>query len=82
MARRKAKHYPLPKRFSVALSEDAYARLRAISAETGLSNNYILTVLLENLDAYADEKALKAVFAGFIAAFGAPATKEAKPGPD
>ncbi len=34
-----AKHYPLPKRFSAALSEKAYARLRAINAEHGFSNN-------------------------------------------
>ena len=45
-----AKRYPLPKRFSAALSEKAYANLRALNAEYGLGNNYILTVLLENLD--------------------------------
>jgi hypothetical protein len=60
------KHYPLPKRFSAALSEDAYARLRAINAETGLSNNYCLTVLLENLDDMVDGDQLASIYRRFI----------------
>ena len=67
------KHYPLPKRFSAALSEAAYARLRALNADYGLSNNYLLTVLLENLDAFVDEKAMGAVFDKFIADHCGPA---------
>ena len=64
MARKK--RYPLPKRFSAALSEAAYARLRAINAETGLGNNYCLTVLLENLDEIADSDRMTEVYRRFI----------------
>ena len=34
-----AKHFLLPKRFTAALSKKAYARLRAINAAHGFSNN-------------------------------------------
>ncbi|MCG8559286.1 MAG: hypothetical protein MI824_05760 [Hyphomicrobiales bacterium] len=64
MARKK--RYPLPKRFNAALSEAAYARLRAIDADTGLGNNYCLTVLLENLDEIADRDRLAEVYRRFI----------------
>ena len=60
------KHYPLPKRFSASLSEAAYARLRAINAETGLSNNYCLTVLLEHLDDLVEPERLAVVYRRFI----------------
>jgi hypothetical protein len=63
---------PLPKRFNAALTDKAYARLRALNAETNLGNNYLLTVLLEHLDEFADEKKLSAVFNEFTARFGAP----------
>ena len=66
------KRYPLPKRFSAALSDPAYARLRALNAEYGLGNNYLLCVLLENLDEIADAQALRQAFETFIAAYGAP----------
>ncbi|MDF1734877.1 MAG: hypothetical protein P1U37_06300 [Minwuia sp.] len=33
------RRYALPKRFSAALSEDAYARLRALNARHGFGNN-------------------------------------------
>lgn len=69
MAKRR---YPLPKRFAAALSEPAYARLRALNAEYGLGNNYLLTVLLENLDEIADAKALRRTFETFITEYGAP----------
>ena len=72
------KRYPLSKRFSVALSETAYDRLRAISAETGLSNNYCLTVLLENLDEIAAPDGLQAAYCRFIAEYGAPAPPNRK----
>ena len=75
----KAKRYPLPKRFSAALSEDAYARLRALNARWGLGNNYLLVVLLENLDRFADEKALDRAFEDFIAEYGAPPPPGATP---
>lgn len=60
MVREKKKSHPLPQRFSAALSEEAYARLRQLNADYGLSNNYLLTVLLENLDAFADSATLDA----------------------
>ena len=66
------KHYPLPKRFHAALSEAAYDRLRAINAETGLGNNYCLTVLLENLDEIADADRLAEAFGRFVEVSGAP----------
>ncbi|MGB0497627.1 MAG: hypothetical protein ACPGID_04755 [Rubricella sp.] len=69
MARRLA----LPKRFSAAVTEEAYARLRALNETYGLSNNYLLTVLLERLDEIADEAALDAAFRRFIEEYGAPA---------
>ncbi len=72
------KRYPLPKRFQASLSEAAYERLRALNASYGLGNNYLLTVLLENLDQIAEPEALDRAFRGFIAAYGAPA----KPTPD
>ena len=52
-------HKPLPKRVSVALTEQAYANLRALAAETGLGNNYVLTVLLEDMDRTIDRDALR-----------------------
>ena len=67
------KRYPLPKRFNAALSEDAYARLRGLSAEYGLGNNYLLTVLLENLHRIADADEMDRVYRDFIAEYGAPA---------
>jgi hypothetical protein len=60
-----ARRFPLPKRFSAAVSEDAYARLRALSARYGLSNNYCLTVLLERLDDVAEPDRLQAAFRDF-----------------
>lgn len=68
------KRLPLPKRFSVAATEAAHARLRALNARYGLSNSYLLTVLLERLDDYADAEALDAAFRDFIDEYGAPAT--------
>ncbi len=67
------KRYPLPKRFAAALSEPAYARLRALNDTYGLGNNYLLCVLLENLDDIADPQALRQALETFIAEYGAPA---------
>lgn len=72
------KRLPLPKRFNAAMTEEAYARLRALNADHGLGNNYLLTVLLENLDTYANEKKLKKVFDDFIAEY-CPPEQPAKP---
>ncbi|MDJ0905826.1 MAG: hypothetical protein QNI96_07390 [Woeseiaceae bacterium] len=67
------KRYPLPKRFNAALSEKAYANLRALNARYHYGNNYLLTILLENLDAITDRDALEKAFADFKAEYGAPA---------
>ena len=75
-----AKRYPLPKRFNAALSEKAYARLRALNEQYHYSNNYLLTILLENLDSIADSVEVERVFAEFEAEFGAPAGKMKKHG--
>ncbi|MDF1719513.1 MAG: hypothetical protein P1U65_02460 [Minwuia sp.] len=66
------RRYPLPKRFSAALSEDAYARLRALNARHGFGNNYLLTILLERLDDVVDAEALDRIYAEFAAEYGAP----------
>lgn len=70
----KKKRYPLPKRFNAALSEVAYARLRALNSKYGLGNNYLLVVLLEKLDEIADPDALEKAFGDFIEEYGAPKT--------
>ena len=67
------KRLPLPKRFNAALTEAAHARLRGLNAEYGLGNNYLLSVLLERLDDFADPARLDAAFRGFISEYGAPA---------
>ncbi|MCR9150188.1 MAG: hypothetical protein NXH83_08435 [Rhodobacteraceae bacterium] len=67
-----AARLPLPVRRSVALTEAAHDRLRALNARYGLSNNYLLVVLLEHLDDYADADRLDAAFDAFIATYGAP----------
>lgn len=66
------KRYPLPKRFNAALSEQAYENLRSLNAKYGLGNNYLLTVLLENLEQVTDSKRLQAAFDAFIGEYGAP----------
>ena len=68
-----AKRYPLPKRFSAALSEDAYSKLRQLNDQYHYGNNYLLTILLENFDAIVDPDAVDKVFADFAAEYGAPA---------
>lgn len=66
------KRLALPNRFNAALTEHAYKRLRELNGRYGLGNNYLLTVLLENLDDVADAGRLDAVFQSFIAEYGAP----------
>lgn len=68
----KPKRLPLPKRFQTALTEDAYARLRSLNEKWGLGNNYLLVVLLERLDDFADAEKLDSVFECFIDEYGAP----------
>ncbi|MEM7424030.1 MAG: hypothetical protein AAF334_09920 [Pseudomonadota bacterium] len=72
----KARRLPLPVRRQIALTDRAHDRLRALNARHGLSNNYLLAVLLEQLDDYADGERRDAAFASFIAEYGAPAPKE------
>ena len=66
------KRYPLPKRFSAALSEKAYDNLRALNDKYHYGNNYLLTILLENLDTITDGDALEKAFADFKSEYGAP----------
>ena len=68
------KRLPLPKRFSAGLTEEAYSRLRSLNQQWGLGNNYLLVVLLENLDRYADAQKLEQVFAQFVEEYGTPKT--------
>ena len=67
------KRLPLPVRRSMNLTEAAYDRLRALNEVHGLGNNYLLVVLLERLDDYADPDRLNQVFEDFISEYGAPA---------
>ena len=67
-----AKRLPLPVRRSMNLTEEAYERLRALNEVYRLGNNYLLVVLLENLDRIADKEALDACFKDFIDKYGAP----------
>ena len=69
---RARKNYPLPKRFNAALSDKAYENLRNLNRQYHFSNNYLLTILLENLESIADQAELDRVFAEFAAEFGAP----------
>lgn len=68
-----AKRFPLPKRFNVALSEQAYENLRALNDKYHYGNNYLLTILLENFDRITKSDAVERVFAEFNAEYGAPA---------
>ncbi|MGB5709260.1 MAG: hypothetical protein WBM41_20825 [Arenicellales bacterium] len=72
------KRYPLPKRFNAALSDNAYERLRSLNEKYGYGNNYLLTILLENLNDIVDQDALEKAFEEFKAEYGAPATKGMK----
>ena len=72
------KRLPLPRRFNAAMTEEAYARLRALNAQHGLGNNYLLTVLLERLDDIADPEKLDQAFAEFIDIYGAPSKTSGK----
>jgi hypothetical protein len=59
-------HKPLPKRLSVAMTEEAYANLRALADDTGLGNNYVLTVLLEDMDRTIDRAAFRGAAADML----------------
>ena len=68
-----AKRLPLPKRFSVAMTDEAYAKLRKLHEELGWGNNYLLTFLLENFDEIIDRKKFDKVMADIKEEYGAPA---------
>ncbi len=68
-----AKRFPLPKRFNVALSEKAYKNLRALNSRYHYGNNYLLTVVLENLESLTSDDKLDEIFAAFATEYGAPA---------
>ena len=72
------KRLPLPKRFNVALSEQAYENLRALNEKHHYGNNYLLTILLENLDKITKSDALDRIFADFKSEYGAPAAGRMK----
>jgi hypothetical protein len=73
-----SKRYPLPKRFQTALSEKAYARLRKLNEKYQFGNNYILTILLENLDEIADHGSLDHAIRTFEKEYGAPMENNSK----
>ncbi len=73
-----AKKYPLPKRFSAALSEKAYMRLRALNESYHYGNNYLLTIILENFDDITATEAVEKAFSDFAAEYGAPASNVMK----
>ena len=66
------KRLPLPVRSRMNLTDAAYTRLRELNERYGLGNNYLLVVLLEHLDDYADADRLDAAFREFIDDYGAP----------
>ena len=66
------KRYPLPKRFNLALSEKAFTNLRKLNEEFNYGNNYLLTILLENIGEVTNRDALKDAFDRFEKEYGAP----------
>lgn len=66
------KRLTLPVRRQMNLTDAAYEQLRELNERWKLSNNYLLVVLLEQLDTYADPEKLDAAFERFIAEYGAP----------
>ncbi len=50
------KRLRLTRRPNIAMSEDAYRRLRRFSAEAGLDDGEALTFLFENFDQILDDK--------------------------
>ena len=52
------KRFRLTRRMPIALSEDAYRRLKRFSQEAGLDEGEALSFLFENFDAITDEEGL------------------------
>lgn len=72
------KRYPLPKRFNAALSEKAYTKLRTLNSQYGYGNNYLLTIILENLEEIVNKDKLETVFEDFKEQYGKPAPGDMK----
>lgn len=72
MPRMTKKRLPLPVRRSMNLTDKAYDRLRQLNDDYGLGNNYLLVVLLENLDEIAAHGKIEEVYQRFIAEYGSP----------
>lgn len=68
----------LPKRFSVAMTDAAYARLRRLNDKYSYGNNYLLTFLLENFDEVVDGEALDVVMERIADEYGRPSGVMAK----
>ena len=66
------KRLPLPRRFNVAMTEEAYAALRRLNAKYHFGNNYLLTFLLENLEAVTAPEKLDQMFKKMADVWGAP----------
>ncbi|MDR9484986.1 MAG: hypothetical protein RI566_07425 [Sediminimonas sp.] len=49
------KRFRLTRRFPVAMTEDGYRRLRALSSEAGLDEGELLSFLFENFNSVIDE---------------------------
>ena len=47
-------HKPLDKRFNAGMTSAAYANLRKLAERSCLGNNYVLTVLLEDMERVID----------------------------
>ncbi|MTJ05789.1 hypothetical protein [Sediminimonas qiaohouensis] len=49
------KRFRLTRRFPVAMTEDGYRRLRALSSQAGLDEGELLSFLFENFNSVIDE---------------------------
>ncbi|MGH1444423.1 MAG: hypothetical protein ACRBBO_00095 [Cognatishimia sp.] len=52
------KRFRLTRRMPIAMTEDAYWRLKRFSAEAGLDEGEALSFLFENFDAVTDDEGL------------------------
>jgi len=66
------KRLPLPKRFNVAMTDAAYAKLRGLNERYGYGNNYLLTFILEGFDEIVVPAKLDALMQERFDEFGRP----------
>ena len=66
-----AKRFRLTRKFPIAMTEDAYRRLRRFAAEAGLSEDEAVSFLFENFDSVTDGETLKHRLRLFTAELGA-----------